>query len=98
MEGGSNEEGLVTSSLLVNQENASDKFYCLDPNAVGGGSGSGDGGSSPVTAVVIISTAVAVCGSFNTGCAVSRIFLGVGCGVTPPHFPSGLGLSSAPDP
>eukprot|EP00261_Vitis_vinifera_P039312 XP_019080555.1 PREDICTED: sugar transporter ERD6-like 3 isoform X4 [Vitis vinifera] len=71
MEGGSNEEGLVTSSLLVNQENASDKFYCLDPNAVGGGSGSGDGGSSPVTAVVIISTAVAVCGSFNTGCAAA---------------------------
>ncbi|KAL6324303.1 hypothetical protein AAG906_012549 [Vitis piasezkii] len=71
MEGGSNEEGLVTSSLLVNQENASDKFYCLDPNAVGGGSGSGDGGSSPVTAAVIISTAVAVCGSFNTGCAAA---------------------------
>ncbi|XP_034707903.1 sugar transporter ERD6-like 5 isoform X2 [Vitis riparia] len=71
MEGGSNEEGLVTSSLLVNQENASDQFYCLDPNAVGGGSGSGDGGSSPVTAVVIISTAVAVCGSFNTGCAAA---------------------------
>ncbi|KAL6324363.1 hypothetical protein AAG906_012967 [Vitis piasezkii] len=56
------DEVLVTSSLLVDQENATNNYHCIGPDGV-------DGGSSPVTAVVIISTAVAVCGSFNSGCA-----------------------------
>ncbi|KAL6324390.1 hypothetical protein AAG906_012994 [Vitis piasezkii] len=56
------EEVLVTSSLLVDQESATNYYHCIGPGGV-------DGGSSPVTAVVIISTVVAVCGSFNTGCA-----------------------------
>ena len=60
------EEVLVTSSLLVDQESATNYYHCIGPGGV-------DGGPSPVTAVVIISTVVAVCGSFNTGCAVSTI-------------------------
>ncbi|XP_034707908.1 sugar transporter ERD6-like 10 isoform X1 [Vitis riparia] len=56
------EEVLVTSSLLVDQESVTNYYHCIRPGGV-------DGGSSPVTAVVIISTVVAVCGSFNTGCA-----------------------------
>ncbi|XP_034707894.1 sugar transporter ESL1-like isoform X6 [Vitis riparia] len=58
------DEVLVTSSLLVDQENATNNYHCIGPDGV-------DGGSSTVTAVVIISTAVAVCGSFNSGCAAT---------------------------
>ncbi|KAL6324316.1 hypothetical protein AAG906_012562 [Vitis piasezkii] len=46
------DEVLVTSPLLVDQENATNNYRCIGPDAV-----------------VIISTAVAVCGSFNSGCA-----------------------------
>ncbi|XP_059598590.1 sugar transporter ERD6-like 10 isoform X3 [Vitis vinifera] len=56
------EEVLVRSSLLVDQESVTNYYHCIGPGGV-------DGGSSPVTAVVIISTVVAACGSFNTGCA-----------------------------
>ncbi|KAL6324427.1 hypothetical protein AAG906_013031 [Vitis piasezkii] len=62
MERRNNEEVLVTSSLLVDQENATNYYHCI-------GSGGVDGGSSSVTAAVIFSTAVVVCGTFNTGCA-----------------------------
>lgn len=59
------EEGLLASSLVVDHENAN---Y---DHSIGRGGVVSD--SSSVTAAAIISTAVAVCGTFGVGCAVSSV-------------------------
>lgn len=61
----------MEAGLLVKEKSSNDRY-------VGIGSSSGDGDdSSHITAVAVFSTAVAVCGAFTNGCAVSLSLTGI---------------------
>ena len=57
-------EGAGIEAALLVEEKSNGRYGGI-------GSTSGDDSSSHVTAVAIFSTAVAVCGAFTNGCAVS---------------------------
>ena len=66
-------EGAGIEAALIVEEKSNDRY-----GGIGSSSGSSIGdGSSHVTAVAVFSTAVAVCGSFTNGCAVSLSLTGI---------------------